>query len=313
MSRIGKSPIPVPCGVDVSHRRPARHREGPQGHPRARHPRRHHRPPGRRHARSSSAPTTSARTGPCTAWSARSSTTWSLGVTEGFRKELEIVGVGYRATAKGPARSSWPSASATRSTSTPPTASPSRCPRPTRIVVSGHRQGAGRPGGRRHPSDPQARALQGQGRPLPGRARRAARPARPASSRTTMSMSTTPSRSATPASGVTAGCARRCAGTAERPRLAVFRSNKHIVGPGHRRPRRPHPRRRPRPSRPTCAPARTGNVDAAAKVGQLVAERAKAAGVDHGRVRPRRLPLPRPRRGPGRRRPRSRTGVLMAR
>ena len=56
----------------------------------------------------------------------------------------------------------------------------------------------------------------------------------------------------------------------------------------------------------------TGNVDAATKVGKLVAERAKAAGVDQGRVRPRRLPLPRPRRGRRRRGPRSRTGVLMA-
>ncbi len=31
-----------------------------------------------------------------------------------------------------------------------------------------------------------------------------------------------------PASAATAGCARRSRGTAERPRLAVFRSNKHI-------------------------------------------------------------------------------------
>ena len=47
-----------------------------------------------------------------------------------------------------------------------------------------------------------------------------------------------------------------------------------------------------------------GNIDAAAKVGTLVAERAKAAGIDQGRVRPWRVPLPRPRRGPRRRRPR---------
>jgi large subunit ribosomal protein L18 len=82
-------------------------------------------------------------------------------------------------------------------------------------------------------------------------------------------------------------------GTAERPRLAVFRSNKHISAQviddysGH-----------------TLAAASTleselrsgsGNKDAAASVGRLVAERAKAAGVDkvvfdrggflyHGRV-----------------------------
>ena len=37
-----------------------------------------------------------------------------VGVTAGFSKDLEIVGVGYRATPRGPGRSSWPWASATR-------------------------------------------------------------------------------------------------------------------------------------------------------------------------------------------------------
>jgi large subunit ribosomal protein L18 len=87
---------------------------------------------------------------------------------------------------------------------------------------------------------------------------------------------------------------KKVRGTADRPRLAVFRSNKHISAQviddltGR-----------------TLATASTveadlrgdatGNVDAARKVGQLVAERAKAAGVDkvvfdrggfryHGRV-----------------------------
>ena len=70
---------------------------------------------------------------------------------------------------------------------------------------------------------------------------------------------------------------KKVRGTAERPRLAVFRSNKHITAQviddraGH-----------------TLASASTteaaltgtgGNVDAATKVGELVAERAKAAGV----------------------------------
>ncbi len=87
---------------------------------------------------------------------------------------------------------------------------------------------------------------------------------------------------------------RKIAGTAERPRLAVFRSNRHMVAQviddrtGH-----------------TLAAASTieaslrgtegGKVDAATAVGRLVAERAKAAGVSqvvfdrggaryHGRV-----------------------------
>jgi large subunit ribosomal protein L18 len=87
---------------------------------------------------------------------------------------------------------------------------------------------------------------------------------------------------------------KKVTGTAERPRLAVFRSNHHISAQviddvaGH-----------------TVAAAATvegdlragatGNAEAAASVGRLVAERAKAAGVDrvvfdrggfryHGRV-----------------------------
>ena len=51
-------------------------------------------------------------------------------VTAGFTKELEIVGVGYRAAARGRDRSSWRSGSPIRSSSTRPTASPSRSPPP---------------------------------------------------------------------------------------------------------------------------------------------------------------------------------------
>ncbi len=87
---------------------------------------------------------------------------------------------------------------------------------------------------------------------------------------------------------------RNVRGSAERPRLAVFRSNRHISAQviDDRNGR-------------TVAAASTaeaslrsdgtGNIDAAKKVGQLVAERAKAAGVErvvfdrggnlyHGRV-----------------------------
>jgi large subunit ribosomal protein L18 len=87
---------------------------------------------------------------------------------------------------------------------------------------------------------------------------------------------------------------KKVLGTAARPRLAVFRSNKHISAQiiddvsG-----------RTLASASTVEAslrdAATGNVDGAKKVGQLVAERAKAAGIDavvfdrggylyHGRV-----------------------------
>ena len=269
---------PRPLRRRRHHRRSPRHREGPQGHPRAAtspSP-----SPSARTATSSSssAPTTSARAGPCTAWPARSSTTWSS------------------ASPTASPRSSRSSASATAPPPPSPhqarpgprlqppgrrrrprRASPSRCPTPTRIVVAGHRQGGGRPGRRQHPQDPQARALQGQGRPVPRRARRCARPARQASKdRHDRQRSKQASR---PRSAATAGSARRSRARPTRPRLAVFRSNKHIVAQviddraGARWPRR-------RPSRPTCASGATGNNDAATKVGRLVAERAKAAGVD---------------------------------
>ena len=54
-------------------------------------------------------------------------------------------------------------------------------------------------------------------------------------------------------SGGTAG-AQEVHGTAARPRLAVFRSNRHISAAGDRRPTPGALWPRPSPSRPTCAP-----------------------------------------------------------
>ena len=67
-------------------------------------------------------------------------------------------------------------------------------------------------------------------------------------------------------------------GTAERPRLSVFRSNKHISGASHQRRRRSHVGRASSP-RPRFVEEATGNAVCATKVGALVAERAKAAGI----------------------------------
>ena len=103
-----------------------------------------------------------------------------------------------------------------------------------------------------------------------------------------------PRTSARPGSAVTTRVRKKVRGTAERPRLAVFRSNRHIVAQVID----------DRSGRTLAAASTqeadlrsgsTGNIDAATQVGRLVAERAKAAGVDkvvfdrggnlyHGRV-----------------------------
>ena len=94
-----------------------------------------------------------------------------VGVTDGFKKNLEIVGVGYRAEAQGPdairlalgfshpVNVKAPGGHHVRGAG----GDPDRRQR--------DRQGGRRPGRRRHPFHPQARAVQGQGRPVPGRAR----------------------------------------------------------------------------------------------------------------------------------------------
>jgi large subunit ribosomal protein L18 len=71
---------------------------------------------------------------------------------------------------------------------------------------------------------------------------------------------------------------KKVQGTAERPRLAVFRSNKHNTA----QVIDDRAGRTLAAASTTEADLRsssTGNKDAATKVGQLVAERAKAAGV----------------------------------
>ena len=156
------------------------------------------------------------------------------GVTEGFEKRLEIQGVGYRAQLQG-----------TQARAGARLLAPGRdrCAGGHRlrgaaahaIVVRGiSKQMVGEIAAR-HPQAAPARALQGQGHPLRGRVRgpqgRQARMTR---------------RHASPqrACAAAAASAPRCAGTAERPRLSVFRSNRGMSGPADRRRARPHARRR---------------------------------------------------------------------
>ena len=71
---------------------------------------------------------------------------------------------------------------------------------------------------------------------------------------------------------------KKVEGSAERPRLAVFRSNKHISAQVID-DRSGRTIAAASTTEPDLRGAGTGNKDAATKVGQLVAERAKAAGV----------------------------------
>ena len=171
MSRIGRAPITVPAGVDVTidgHERGGQRPQGPVGPGRpprhADHARR------RRHDRH---PAQRLEPQPVLHGLTRTLlANMVTGVTTGFEKKLEIVGVGYRASKKGtdleiqvgyshPVRGRAPGEHRVRGA------------RPHSDRGQGHRQAAGRPGGRRHPRHPQARALQGQRHPVRGRSRAA--------------------------------------------------------------------------------------------------------------------------------------------
>ncbi len=71
---------------------------------------------------------------------------------------------------------------------------------------------------------------------------------------------------------------KKVAGTAERPRLAVFRSNRHIVAQVID-DERGHTLAAASTVEPDLRSGPTGNREAATAVGRLVAERARAAGV----------------------------------
>ena len=144
MSRIGKMPIPVPAGVDVTIDGQTVTVKGPKGEL----------------TRTFLPSMTITRDGDelivtrpddtRESKSAHGLTRTLLanmveGVSNGFSKKLQLVGVGYRAALKGGALSD----------------------RDRRVRSE---QGAGRPGCREHPQVAQAGALQGQGHSLRGRA-----------------------------------------------------------------------------------------------------------------------------------------------
>ena len=93
-----------------------------------------------------------------------------IGVTEGYEKKLEIVGVGYRVLSKGPTQLEFQLGYSPLDHVQRPRGHHLHGGEPDQARRPGHRQAAGRRGRRQHPQAAQARAVQGQGRPLRGRA-----------------------------------------------------------------------------------------------------------------------------------------------
>ena len=136
MSRIGKSPIPVPSGVDVTIR--TRHVvvKGPQGTL-------ERDLPGQITIREEDGTLVVERPDDERENRALHGLTRSLvnnmvvGVTNGFTKELEIVGVGYRATARGPGQIELALGFSHPVIVDAPQGITFEVPQPTRIIVKG--------------------------------------------------------------------------------------------------------------------------------------------------------------------------------
>jgi large subunit ribosomal protein L6 len=136
MSRIGKSPIPVPSGVDVTVSNGTISIKGPKGSLERTIPGaitiRHEgdellveRPDDERRNRAMHGLVRSLVNN------------MVVGVTQGFSKELEIVGVGYRATAKGPGAIELALGFSHPVSISAPDGITFEVPAPNRIVVSG--------------------------------------------------------------------------------------------------------------------------------------------------------------------------------
>ena len=89
-----------------------------------------------------------------------------IGVTEGYEKRLEIVGVGYRVLPKGPTQLEFQLGYSHPITFNAPEGITFTAEGPDQGRRPRDRQAARRRGRREHPQAAQARALQGQGRPL---------------------------------------------------------------------------------------------------------------------------------------------------
>ena len=171
MSRIGKLPVPVPSGVDVAIDGPLVTVKGPKG------TLTHtvaapitvekgddgvldvKRPDDERNSKSLHGLTRTLVNN------------MVVGVTDGYEKRLEIVGVGYRVLSKGPTQLEFQLGYSHSIVFNAPDGITFAVESPTRLGVQGIDKQLVGEVGRQHPQAPQARALQGQGRSLRRRAR----------------------------------------------------------------------------------------------------------------------------------------------
>ncbi len=205
-----------------------------------------------------------------------------VGVTDGFRKNLEIVGVGYRAESQGPNAIRLALGFSHPVHVTAPEGITFEVPAATQIVVSGiDKEVVGQVAADirsiRKPEPYKGKGVRYQGERVLRKAGKAGK-----KSCGTPSMTEQIFAHARRESRIRRHrrVRKKLHGTAERPRLAVFRSNKHITA-----------QLIDDDSGRTLAAASTtetdqrsagsgGSVDAASRIGQLIAERARAAGVD---------------------------------
>ena len=214
-----------------------------------------------------------------------------VGVTEGYEKRLEIQGVGYRAQLKGKTLELALGYSHPVKVEAPEGIE-FEVPMPTQVVVRGIDKQAVGEVAAQDPQGAPAGALQGQGRALRRRARRAeGRQARVGQREDDDDSDDREGKAQ--ARRRTRRCGARCIGTAERPRLSVYRSNRGVFAQlvdderGHTLAAGELDRAGPAPLKP---------MERATKAGELIAERARAAGLEtcvfdrggyryHGRVK----------------------------
>ena len=173
MSRIGRAPIPLPDGVEFTYDNALVTVKGPKGELMQRVPRRDDRGARRTASSRSGGPPTAVRTARLHGLTRTLIANMVEGVTKGFEKRLEIVGVGYRASVKGDNLELLVGYSHPVRHRAARAASRSRRRSPQVVLVRGiDKQVVGEMAAN-DPRHSAARALQGQGHPLRGRVRAA--------------------------------------------------------------------------------------------------------------------------------------------